>query len=46
MTAAYLDPRTGQIYPLDQPRWCGPGLAPLMLTLLIGASVCSGNAAR
>ena len=36
MTAAYLDPRTGQIYPLDQPRWCGPGLAPLMLTLLPG----------
>jgi len=27
---AYLDPRTGQTFPLDQPRWCGPGHAPLL----------------
>ncbi len=36
MTAAYLDPRTGQTFALDQPRWCGPGLAPLLLTALPG----------
>ena len=34
--AAYLDPRTGQTYPLDTPRWCGEGLAPLFLTPLPG----------
>jgi threonine synthase len=36
MSPAYLDPRTGQTYPLDQPRWCGPGHAPLLLTPLPG----------
>ncbi len=36
MTAAYLDPRTGETFPLDQPRWCGPGHAPLLLTSLPG----------
>jgi threonine synthase len=36
MTAAYLDPRTGQTFPLDQPRWCGPDRAPLLLTPLRG----------
>src|SRR5271156_3798892 len=36
MTAAYLNPRTGETYPLDQPRWCGPGHAPLLLTPLPG----------
>ncbi|HEY2619281.1 MAG TPA: pyridoxal-phosphate dependent enzyme [Acetobacteraceae bacterium] len=36
MSAAYLDPRTGQTFPLDQPRWCGPGNAPLLLTSLPG----------
>jgi threonine synthase len=36
MTRAYLDPRTGQTFPLDQPRWCGPGHAPLLLTPLPG----------
>lgn len=36
MTAAYLDPRSGQTFPLDQPRWCGPGQAPLLLTPLPG----------
>ncbi len=33
---AYLDPRTGRTYPLDQPRWCGEGQAPLLLTELPG----------
>lgn len=36
MTAAYLDPRTGATFPLDEPRWCGPGQAPLLLTPLPG----------
>jgi threonine synthase len=36
MTTAYLDPRTGQTFPLDQPRWCGPNHAPLLLTGLPG----------
>jgi threonine synthase len=36
MSAAYLEPRTGQTFPLDQPRWCGPGHAPLLLTTLPG----------
>lgn len=33
---AYLDPRTGREYPLDHPRWCGEGKAPLLLTPLPG----------
>jgi threonine synthase len=36
MSCAYLDPRTGQTFPLDRPRWCGPGQAPLLLTPLPG----------
>ena len=36
MTTAYLDPRTGTTYPIDQPRWCGPDLAPLLLTPMAG----------
>ena len=36
MSPAYLDPRTGQTFPLDQPRWCGPDHAPLLLTPLPG----------
>src|SRR5277367_3166983 len=36
MTPAYLDPRTGQTFPLEQPRWCGPDHAPLLLTSLPG----------
>ncbi len=38
MTTAYLDPRTGRTYPIEQPRWCGPGLAPLLLTPMAGIS--------
>ncbi len=33
---AYLDPRSGARYPIAVPRWCGDGLAPLMLTPLPG----------
>ncbi|MBN8875286.1 MAG: pyridoxal-phosphate dependent enzyme [Rhodospirillales bacterium] len=36
MTPAYLDPRTGDTFPLDEPRWCGPEKAPLLLTPLPG----------
>lgn len=36
MLSDYLDPRTGQTFPLDQPRWCGPSQAPLLLTPLPG----------
>jgi threonine synthase len=36
MPAAYLDPRTGQTFPLDQPRWCGSDRTPLLLTPLPG----------
>ncbi len=36
MSAAYIDPSTGETFPLDQPRWCAPGGAPLMITPLPG----------
>lgn len=36
MTPAYLDPASGETFPLDQPRWCGTGHAPLLLTPLPG----------
>jgi threonine synthase len=36
MSPAYLDPRTGETFPLDQPRWCGPARTPLLLTPLAG----------
>lgn len=36
MSVAYLDPRTGQTFPLDQPRWCGKDRAPLLLTAMDG----------
>jgi threonine synthase len=36
--ASYLAPVSGETYPLDVPRWCGPGKAPLMLTELPGIS--------
>ena len=41
-TCAYVDPKTGQTYPLDAPIWCGRGRSgegepvPLMLTPLRG----------
>ena len=36
MSLEYLDPRSGQTFPLDEPIWCGPGHTPLLLTLLPG----------
>jgi threonine synthase len=36
MPPDYIDPRTGATFPLDQPRWCGTGKAPLLLTPLPG----------
>ena len=36
MTTAYLDPRSGETFPLDTPRWCGTNKAPLFLTDLSG----------
>jgi len=35
---SYLDPRSGRTWPLDTPRWCGDGQAPLLLTLRQGLS--------
>jgi threonine synthase len=32
----YIDPRSGATFPLDRPRWCGPGQAPLLLTPMPG----------
>jgi threonine synthase len=36
MLTDYIDPRSGATFPLDQPRWCGPNHAPLLLTPLPG----------
>jgi threonine synthase len=36
MLPDYIDPRSGATFPLDQPRWCGPDHAPLLLTPLPG----------
>src|SRR6202789_2508718 len=33
---AYLDPRSGQSWPIEKPRWCGDDGAPLLLTPLPG----------
>ena len=33
---AYIDPRSGDQFPIEVPRWCGPDFAPLMLTELPG----------
>src|ERR1700722_1967798 len=33
---AYLDPRSEQSWPIEQPRWCGDDGAPLLLTPLPG----------
>ena len=30
--ASYIDPRSGALYPLDLPRWCGDEGGPLLLT--------------
>jgi len=34
--AAYIDPASGQLYPIDQPRWRSEAGAPLMITPLPG----------
>ena len=34
--AHYIDPQTGQTYPIDQPRWCSDAQAPLMISDLPG----------
>jgi threonine synthase len=36
MTPAYLDPRSGETFAIDIPRWCGTARAPLFLTDLPG----------
>ncbi len=36
MTVAYLDPETGEEFPLDVPRWSGRGRRPLLLTKRVG----------
>ena len=36
MQPAYLNPRTGKTYPLDEPRWQSSDGAPLLLTPLPG----------
>ncbi|HVY16578.1 MAG TPA: threonine synthase [Rhodopila sp.] len=36
MSATYIDPRSGETFPLAEPRWCGPGQAPLLITPLPG----------
>jgi threonine synthase len=36
MTPAYLDPRSGETFAIDTPRWCGTARAPLFLTDLPG----------
>ncbi|MBV9777168.1 MAG: pyridoxal-phosphate dependent enzyme, partial [Acetobacteraceae bacterium] len=46
VTPAYLDPRTGQTFPLEEPRWCGPGQAPLLLTPLPGLTSAEIDAER
>lgn len=39
MTAAsYVDPRNGQTYPLDVPRWCSDERTPLLVTPGVGIS--------
>ncbi len=36
MHPAYLDPHSGETFPLDTPRWCGRAHAPLLITPLPG----------
>ena len=36
MDVAYLDPRSGETFAIDTPRWCGTNQAPLLLTPLPG----------
>lgn len=34
--ASYIDPRSGRLYPLEAPRWCGDDGAPLLVSDLPG----------
>jgi threonine synthase len=34
--ASYIDPRSGRLYPLETPRWCGDDGAPLLVSDLPG----------
>ena len=36
--ASYIEPRTGKLYPLDQPRWCSDERTPLLVTPGAGMS--------
>ncbi|MCK1616527.1 threonine synthase [Bradyrhizobium sp. 159] len=36
--ASYIDPRNGQLYPLDRPRWCSDERTPLLVTPGAGMS--------
>jgi len=36
--ASYIDPRSGRLYPLETPRWCGDDGAPLLVSDLPGIS--------
>ena len=36
--ATYIDPRNGQLYPLDVPRWCSDERTPLLVTPGAGIS--------
>jgi len=33
---SYIDPRSGETFPLGEPRWCGSDFAPLMLSAMPG----------
>jgi threonine synthase len=36
MPPDYLDPRSGATFSIDEPRWCGPGRSPLLLSQMAG----------
>ena len=46
MLPDYIDPRSGATFPLDQPRWCGPDHAPLLLTPAAGPDARSRSTPR
>ncbi|MGH7102780.1 MAG: pyridoxal-phosphate dependent enzyme [Acetobacteraceae bacterium] len=46
MSIAYLDPETGETWPLEPPRWSSPARRPLMLTAMPGIGRAEIEAAR
>src|SRR3569832_2013015 len=38
MSASYVDPRNGKLYPLHEPRWCSDERTPLLVTPGAGIS--------